>query len=151
MVVLGLIATLLLRDRSGIPLGPDHEAEQASEPDPRHCRRSDRRARMRPVSARAGRPFSRVSGDDARVVEGGSLAVRTEEQVGAIRGERRALSVQRSVGLGSIEAMRANVSRRDGSSGSAIDSSRASYSTIHGSAITTRIIPPWPVRVDGSR
>jgi MFS family permease len=28
MTVIGLIATLLLRDRSGIPLGPDHEAEQ---------------------------------------------------------------------------------------------------------------------------
>ena len=32
MTVLGLIATLLLRDRSGIPLGPDHEAEQAQSP-----------------------------------------------------------------------------------------------------------------------
>ena len=32
MVLLGLIATLLLRDRSGIPLGPDHEAEQAVSP-----------------------------------------------------------------------------------------------------------------------
>ncbi|MEZ3157573.1 MFS transporter [Microbacterium sp. BWR-S6Y] len=32
MVVLGAIATLLLRDRSGIPLGPDHEAEQAVSP-----------------------------------------------------------------------------------------------------------------------
>lgn len=32
MTVLGLIATLLLRDRSGIPLGPDHEAEQAKSP-----------------------------------------------------------------------------------------------------------------------
>lgn len=32
MVVLGLIATLLLRDRSGIPLGPDHEAEQSVSP-----------------------------------------------------------------------------------------------------------------------
>ncbi|MFT4157248.1 MAG: MFS transporter [Microbacterium sp.] len=32
MTVLGLIATLLLRDRSGIPLGPDHEAEQAVSP-----------------------------------------------------------------------------------------------------------------------
>ncbi len=32
MTVLGLIATLLLRDRSGIPLGPDHEAEQAESP-----------------------------------------------------------------------------------------------------------------------
>ncbi|GAA2001453.1 MFS transporter [Microbacterium ulmi] len=31
-VVLALIATLLLRDRSGIPLGPDHEAEQAISP-----------------------------------------------------------------------------------------------------------------------
>ena len=29
---LALIATLLLRDRSGIPLGPDHEAEQAVSP-----------------------------------------------------------------------------------------------------------------------
>ena len=29
---LGLIATLLLRDRSGIPLGPDHEEEQAQSP-----------------------------------------------------------------------------------------------------------------------
>ncbi|MFP3464982.1 MFS transporter [Leifsonia sp. SIMBA_070] len=32
MTVLGLIATLLLRDRTGIPLGPDHEAEQAVNP-----------------------------------------------------------------------------------------------------------------------
>ncbi|MFT4213941.1 MAG: MFS transporter [Microbacterium sp.] len=32
MTALGLIATLLLRDRSGIPLGPDHEAEQAQSP-----------------------------------------------------------------------------------------------------------------------
>jgi len=32
MVVLGLIATLLLRDRSGIPLGPDHEDEQTVSP-----------------------------------------------------------------------------------------------------------------------
>lgn len=32
MTVLGLIATLLLRDRSGIPLGPDHEEEQAVSP-----------------------------------------------------------------------------------------------------------------------
>ncbi|TPW78256.1 MFS transporter [Schumannella sp. 10F1B-5-1] len=32
MTVLGLLATLLLRDRSGIPLGPDHEAEQAVSP-----------------------------------------------------------------------------------------------------------------------
>ncbi|QKJ20116.1 MFS transporter [Microbacterium hominis] len=32
MTVLGLVATLLLRDRSGIPLGPDHEAEQAKSP-----------------------------------------------------------------------------------------------------------------------
>ena len=32
MVVLGLIATLLLRDRSGIPLGPDHEDEQTISP-----------------------------------------------------------------------------------------------------------------------
>lgn len=29
MTVVGLAATLVLRDRSGIPLGPDHEAEQA--------------------------------------------------------------------------------------------------------------------------
>jgi MFS family permease len=32
MTFLGLIATLLLRDRSGIPLGPDHEAEQSVSP-----------------------------------------------------------------------------------------------------------------------
>jgi len=32
MVVVGLIATLLLRDRSGIPLGPEHEDEQAVSP-----------------------------------------------------------------------------------------------------------------------
>ncbi|KQQ93166.1 MFS transporter [Leifsonia sp. Leaf325] len=32
MTVIGLIATLLLRDRSGIPLGPDHEDEQAISP-----------------------------------------------------------------------------------------------------------------------
>ena len=32
MTLLGLGATLLLRDRSGIPLGPDHEAEQAVSP-----------------------------------------------------------------------------------------------------------------------
>lgn len=32
MTALGLVATLLLRDRSGIPLGPDHEAEQAVSP-----------------------------------------------------------------------------------------------------------------------
>lgn len=32
MTVIGLIATLLLRDRSGIPLGPDHEAEQERSP-----------------------------------------------------------------------------------------------------------------------
>ncbi len=32
MTVIGLIATLLLRDRSGIPLGPEHEAEQAASP-----------------------------------------------------------------------------------------------------------------------
>jgi MFS family permease len=32
MTVLGLLATLCLRDRSGIPLGPDHEAEQAVSP-----------------------------------------------------------------------------------------------------------------------
>ena len=33
MTLVGLIATLLLRDRSGIPLGPDHEAEQIGQPD----------------------------------------------------------------------------------------------------------------------
>ncbi|GEK87043.1 MFS transporter [Microbacterium aerolatum] len=32
MTVIGLIATLLLHDRSGIPLGPDHEAEQSVSP-----------------------------------------------------------------------------------------------------------------------
>ena len=32
MTVLGLLATLCLRDRSGIPLGPEHEAEQAVSP-----------------------------------------------------------------------------------------------------------------------
>ncbi|WP_194409205.1 MFS transporter [Microbacterium cremeum] len=32
MTLVGLIATLLLRDRSGIPLGPDHEAEQSVSP-----------------------------------------------------------------------------------------------------------------------
>ncbi|GAA0438890.1 MFS transporter [Leifsonia naganoensis] len=32
MTVIGLIATLLLRDRTGIPLGPDNEAEQARSP-----------------------------------------------------------------------------------------------------------------------
>jgi MFS family permease len=32
MTVIGLIATLLLRDRSRIPLGPDHEAEQERTP-----------------------------------------------------------------------------------------------------------------------
>ena len=32
MTLIGLVATLLLRDRSGIPLGPDHEAEQAASP-----------------------------------------------------------------------------------------------------------------------
>jgi len=32
MTALGLLATLLLRDRSGIPLGPDHEDEQAKSP-----------------------------------------------------------------------------------------------------------------------
>ena len=32
MTTLGLVATLLLRDRSGIPLGPDHEEEQAKSP-----------------------------------------------------------------------------------------------------------------------
>ena len=30
MTVIGLLATLLLRDRSGIPLGPDHEEEQST-------------------------------------------------------------------------------------------------------------------------
>ncbi|WP_369372233.1 MFS transporter [Promicromonospora sp. Populi] len=32
MTVIGLAATLLLRDRTGIPLGPDHEEEQAVSP-----------------------------------------------------------------------------------------------------------------------
>lgn len=32
MTALGLLATLLLKDRSGIPLGPDHEAEQSISP-----------------------------------------------------------------------------------------------------------------------
>ena len=32
MVVLGFIASALLRDRQGIPLGPDHEAEQSVSP-----------------------------------------------------------------------------------------------------------------------
>lgn len=32
MTVIGLIATLLLRDRSSIPLGPDHEEEQSVSP-----------------------------------------------------------------------------------------------------------------------
>ncbi|GAA5205585.1 MFS transporter [Microbacterium kyungheense] len=32
MTLLGLVATLLLRDRSGIPLGPEHEAEQEVSP-----------------------------------------------------------------------------------------------------------------------
>ena len=32
MTAIGLVATLLLRDRSGIPLGPDHEDEQAVSP-----------------------------------------------------------------------------------------------------------------------
>ena len=32
MTLIGLVATLLLRDRSGIPLGPDHEAEQQVSP-----------------------------------------------------------------------------------------------------------------------
>lgn len=32
MTVLGLLATLVLRDRTGIPLGPDYEAEQAASP-----------------------------------------------------------------------------------------------------------------------
>ena len=32
MTVIGLIGTLLLRDRTGIPLGPEHEAEQAKSP-----------------------------------------------------------------------------------------------------------------------
>lgn len=32
MTLVGLTGTLLLRDRSGIPLGPDHEAEQAVSP-----------------------------------------------------------------------------------------------------------------------
>ena len=32
MTLIGLIATLMLRDRSGIPLGPDHEEEQTVSP-----------------------------------------------------------------------------------------------------------------------
>ena len=32
MTLIGLVATLLLRDRTGIPLGPDHEAEQSVSP-----------------------------------------------------------------------------------------------------------------------
>jgi MFS family permease len=32
MTLLGLVATLLLRDRSGIPLDPEHEAEQSVSP-----------------------------------------------------------------------------------------------------------------------
>jgi MFS family permease len=32
MTLLGFVATLLLRDRTGIPLGPDHEAEQSVSP-----------------------------------------------------------------------------------------------------------------------
>lgn len=32
MTLIGLVATLLLRDRKGIPLGPDHEEEQARSP-----------------------------------------------------------------------------------------------------------------------
>ena len=32
MQVIGLIATLMLRDRAGIDLGPDNEAEQARSP-----------------------------------------------------------------------------------------------------------------------
>ena len=32
MVLLGLLASLLLKDRRGIPLGPDHEKEQAASP-----------------------------------------------------------------------------------------------------------------------
>ncbi len=32
MTVIGLLATLMLRDRSGIPLGPEHEAEQQVSP-----------------------------------------------------------------------------------------------------------------------
>ena len=32
MTGVGLVATLLLRDRSGIPLGPDHEEEQSVSP-----------------------------------------------------------------------------------------------------------------------
>ena len=32
MTLVGLVATLLLRDRSGIPLGPDHEEEQSVSP-----------------------------------------------------------------------------------------------------------------------
>jgi len=32
MTIIGLVATLLLRDRSGILLGPDHEEEQSVSP-----------------------------------------------------------------------------------------------------------------------
>lgn len=32
MTIIGLLATLALRDRTGIPLGPDHEAEQKERP-----------------------------------------------------------------------------------------------------------------------
>lgn len=32
MTGLGLVATLLLKDRTGIPLGPDYEAEQNISP-----------------------------------------------------------------------------------------------------------------------
>ena len=32
MTLIGLGATLMLRDRTGIPLGPDHEAEQSVSP-----------------------------------------------------------------------------------------------------------------------
>lgn len=32
MVALSLLATLILRDRSGIPLGPEHEAAQRVTP-----------------------------------------------------------------------------------------------------------------------
>jgi hypothetical protein len=32
MTLVGLAATLILRDRSGIPLGPEHEEEQARSP-----------------------------------------------------------------------------------------------------------------------
>lgn len=32
MTCIALVSTLVLRDRTGIPLGPDHEKEQAKSP-----------------------------------------------------------------------------------------------------------------------